>query len=266
MVLARTAAMLANRLLDRELDRENPRTAGRAIPSGRLPARRAALVLAVTAVAFIALCGGFLAFGNPWPLMLSLPVLGWICAYGWFKRFTSLCHLYLGSSLALSPLAAAIAIDASQLGQSTLWLLSLMVFCWVSGFDVIYALQDVDADRRQGLHSMPSRWGVGPAMWTSRALHIIAAASLWAAAATDPRFGWPMLGAAALVTVLLLVEHLTVHRWGTSKMALSFFTLNGVISCVVGVVGVVEVVGVPGAGPAGTVETRGELAPVPWTG
>jgi len=241
MVLARSAAMLANRLLDRNLDRENPRTAGRAIPSGRLSARRAALALAGLAILFLGTCAGFLAFGNPWPLVLGLPVLAWICAYGWLKRLTALCHIYLGSSLAISPLAAAIAIDPSQLGQPALWFLALMVLSWVSGFDVIYALQDVEADQRQGLHSMPSRWGLGAAMWASRALHLVAAASLWAMALLDPRFGWPMLGAVALVTGLLLVEHLTVHRWGTSKMALSFFMLNGVISCVVGGVGVLEV-------------------------
>lgn len=241
MVMARTAAMLANRILDRDLDRENPRTAGRAIPSGRLTVWRAGGALLAVGIGFVMVCAGFLLFANPWPLILSLPVLAWICAYGWFKRFTSLCHLYLGSSLAISPLAAAIAVDPRQLSQPVLWLLSAMVLCWVSGFDVIYALQDVETDRRQRLFSMPSRWGVERALWVSRGLHAVAATCLWAAAVWDPRFGAPMMAAAALVTALLLIEHLTVHRWGTSRLALTFFTLNGVISCVVGTVGVLEV-------------------------
>lgn len=241
MVLARTAAMLANRLIDHRLDRDNPRTAQRAIPAGRLSPKRAAMALGLFALLFMACCAGFLVFGNPWPLVLGLPVLAWICAYGYLKRFTALCHLYLGSSLAISPLCAAIAVDPAQLAQPTLWLLSAMVLCWVGGFDVIYALQDVEVDRRQGLFSMPSRWGVSRAMWVSRGLHLVAAASLWIAVLRDPRFAWPMVAAAAMVTAILAIEHLTVHRWGTSRLALSFFTLNGLISCVVGAVGVVEV-------------------------
>ncbi|MFO0875216.1 MAG: UbiA-like polyprenyltransferase [Phycisphaerales bacterium] len=241
MVAARTCAMLANRLLDRDIDRENPRTLGRALPSGRLAVSRAVWFLVACAALFMAACAGFLAFGNAWPLLLGLPVLAWICAYGLLKRFTTLCHVYLGSSLAISPIAATIAIDPAQVGQRTVWLLAGMVLCWVAGFDVIYALQDVDADRGQGLHSLPSRWGVPAAMWASRALHVVAAACLWIAVLGDPRFGTAMRLAAALVTALLAVEHATVARWGTSRIALAFFTLNGVISCIVGGLGILDV-------------------------
>lgn len=246
MVFARTAAMLSNRLLDARIDRRNPRTAGRALPSGRLTGRTASLALAFSAFAFIGVCSEFgWLYGNWWPLWLSLPVLAWICAYGLLKRFTSLCHLYLGSSLALSPIAAAIAIDpdAITLGpsSSSLWLLSGMVLCWVAGFDIIYALQDVDVDREQGLHSMPSRLGMGAAMQVSRVLHVAAVGCLVACWRLDPRLGWPFGIGVAVVAALLIYEHLTVARWGTTKIALAFFTLNGAISCLLGALGVIDV-------------------------
>ena len=152
MVAARTFAMLANRLLDREIDGRNPRTAGRAIPSGRLTIRATAGALATCLVVFVGVCVGFgVLYGNWWPAALALPVLAWIGVYPLFKRFTALCHVYLGSSLALSPLAAALAVEPSALAtQPALWLLSVMVLGWVAGFDIIYALQDVEVDRGGG--------------------------------------------------------------------------------------------------------------------
>jgi 4-hydroxybenzoate polyprenyltransferase len=229
MILARTVAMLANRLIDRHLDVDNPRTAGRAIPSGRLSPRAALGVLAACAAGFLAVCAAFGAFyGNWWPPILALPVLAWISAYAFLKRFTMLCHLYLGSSLALSPLAAAIAIEPSSLSsQPALWLLSAMVLCWVAGFDIIYALQDLDVDAQQGLHSMPSRLGPRRALWISRLLHAIAAGCLIAALLVDPRFGLLFGIGTAIVIALLSYEHATVSKWGTTRIALAFFTLNG---------------------------------------
>lgn len=244
MVCARTAAMLANRLLDAAIDRDNPRTARRALPSGRLSRGRAVQVFALAAVAFFAVAALFgVFFGNWWPLALAAPVLAWICAYGYLKRFTAACHFYLGASLAISPLAAAIAIDPAQLSQPALWMLAGMVLCWVAGFDIIYALQDVEADRRQQLHSVPSRLGPSAARVVSAFVHGIAIALLWSIAlGNDERFGALFSVAAALVTLLLLVEHLTVARWGTSRIALTFFTINGVVSLVVGALGIVDVV------------------------
>lgn len=243
MIFARTCAMLANRWLDREIDAGNPRTAGRAIPSGRLPARHALVALGLSASLFMAVCIAFGAmYGNWWPAMLGAPVLAWICAYGLFKRFTSMCHLWLGASLAISPLAAAIAIEPSALtAQPALWLLAGMVLCWVAGFDIIYALQDVEVDRAQGLYSIPSRLGVAGAMWMSRVLHAIASACLIAALLIDDRFGAIFGAGVAAVITLLLVEHATVARWGTTRIALTFFTLNGVISCVLGAMGILDV-------------------------
>ncbi len=244
MIFARTVAMLANRLLDREIDAANPRTAGRALPSGRLTAAAALRALGASAGSFVVVCAAFGVFyGNWWPAGLAAPVLAWLCVYPLLKRFTSLCHLYLGSSLALSPIAAALAVEPSSLRlQPALWWLSAMVMCWVAGFDVIYALQDVETDRRQGHYSLPSRWGTRAAMWISRALHAAAVGFLAAAAAADRRLGALFAAGVLLVAGLLLAEHLTVSRWGTSRMALSFFTLNGVISCILGGLGVIDVV------------------------
>ena len=241
MIFARTAAMLANRLLDHRIDARNPRTASRAIPSGRLPVRAAVVAMALNAVAFMLVCAGFgVLFANWWPLILGMPVLVWICAYGIFKRFTALCHVYLGSGLALSPLAAAIAVDPAALAQPALWLVSLMVLCWVAGFDVIYALQDVEVDRAERLYSMPSRLGVPTAMRISRALHGVAVMSLIVAGWVDPRFGWLFAMGVACVAGLLLYEHATVARWGTTKLALAFFTLNGILSCLLGSLAILD--------------------------
>ena len=243
MVFARTVAMLANRLLDRRLDQENPRTEGRAIPSGRLSTRAATGVLLACICGFMIVCAGFgVLYDNWWPTILGLPVLGWLSAYPLFKRFTSLCHLYLGSSLAISPIAAAIAIEPTTLAhQAALWLLAGMVMCWVAGFDIIYALQDIDIDRDQGLFSMPAKLGPTSAMWVSRAMHVLAAAGLGLAIFIDPRLQMIFGIGVTIVVLLLLCEHLTVARWGTSKIALTFFTLNGVISCVLGALGVIDV-------------------------
>ena len=242
MVFARTAAMLANRILDASLDARNPRTAGRAIPSGQLSIGSARGAWVVTALLFMGCCALFgLLYGNWWPLILGLPVLLWISLYGLAKRFTQFCHVWLGSSLALSPVAAALAIRPDALASPSIWLLSVMVLLWVAGFDVIYALQDVEVDRRDRLHSMPGTLGVGKALLVARLMHVGAVAALVLAALTSPVLGPLMLSAAVLVALLLLYEHLTVARWGTTKMALAFFTLNGMVSCLIGLAGVLDI-------------------------
>lgn len=242
MVFARTVAMLMNRLLDRYIDKDNPRTTDRALPSGRLSTKRAIAVILLCIVFFMTVCICFgLFYQNWWPAYLGLPVLAWISAYSMFKRFTSLCHLYLGSSLAISPIAAAIAINPEALNQPALWLLSLMVLFWVAGFDIIYALQDVEVDKEQGLFSIPSRLGTKRALWISRVLHLFAVIALVAIVILDPRMMWFFSIAVLLVIALLIYEHATVARWGKTKMALAFFTLNGIISCILGAAGILDV-------------------------
>ena len=244
MVFARTAAMLANRILDHRIDAGNPRTSGRAIPSGRLDLRTAVVAFTIACLGFLVICGLFgILRDNWWPLILGVPVLAWITAYGLFKRFTWFCHLWLGASLALSPVAAAIAIDPSSLAGPSIWLLAGMVLCWVAGFDVIYALQDVEIDRRDGLNSIPARFGFDGALWISRFLHLTAVGCLLGASRTEPGFGGLFLASVILVGILLLIEHATVRRWGTTRMALTFVTLNGLVSIIVGIAGVVDLAG-----------------------
>ena len=240
MFFARNVAMLANRILDRDIDAKNPRTKNRVIASGEVTSTIARIYMAGNALLFIGLTSIFLQWGNVYPLSLSIPVLLWLTIYPYLKRVSWLCHLYLGASLALSPLAAVIAIQPDALSHRPIWLLSGAVLCWVAGFDIIYALQDVDCDVRDNLKSMPASLGVKPAMLISQFLHCVCVALLFGVAATDNRFGWLFLGAIILITGLLIFEHLTVKKWGTSKIALTFFMLNGVVSLVLGVAGTID--------------------------
>lgn len=245
MVFARTVAMLANRILDASIDARNPRTAGRAIPSGRLSRRAALFMVLGSVVAFEACVAAFaVLYDNPWPLLLHVPVMLWLSLYPTAKRFTWLCHAWLGVSLAMSVPAAALAMRPESVGRQVIWWLAGMVTLWVTGFDVIYALQDVETDRREGLHSMPARLGVGPSLWISRGMHGVAVVCLWQAWIAEPRLGLPFAAATGLVTLLLVVEHATVRRWGTSRMALTFFTLNGIVSIVLGTAGILGLAGV----------------------
>lgn len=248
MFLARTWAMLVNRLADWKFDRDNPRTARRAVASGRLAPRDGWLVALSCAIAFILTTLGFLLFfGNPWPAILSVPVLAWIALYSYTKRFTALCHLFLGGALAASPIAAAIAISgldvltsAAPHGRAILYIAGF-VMLWVAGFDVAYALQDLDFDRRTGLRSIPAALGVRGSLWASRALHAGALVLLTLAARADPRFGPIFFVAVGFVAALLVFEHLVLARRGIAGLPLAFFTINGVVSLLLGAAGVADV-------------------------
>jgi 4-hydroxybenzoate polyprenyltransferase len=240
MFFARNVAMLANRILDKDIDAKNPRTEKRAVASGIVSSKIASVYAFANAILFVVLTGFFLIWDNSWPLKLSAPVLLWLVAYPFFKRFTWLCHIFLGGALALSPLAAAIAVQPETLHHLPIWLLSGAVLCWVAGFDIIYALQDVEVDKRDLLKSMPASFGVKPAMLISQFLHCMCVTLLFGVATTEPKFGWLFLSAVVLISALLIYEHLTVKKWGTTKIALTFFTLNGVVSLVLGVAGVID--------------------------
>ncbi len=239
MVLARTWAMLANRLLDRHIDARNARTARRVFASGELPPSHGWTIAGSCALLFVAAAGLFLVFfENPWPLALSLPVLLFLAFYSLTKRFTALCHVILGVSLALSPLAAALAVNPGSFASTPaiLWT-GLFVLPWVAGFDVIYALQDADFDTAAALFSIPSRLGPRGAILVSRVLHVIALGALVMVQRVEPRLGHLFTAGLASVAVLLLVEHLVVARRGSAGIPLAFFTLNGLVSCVLGVLG-----------------------------
>ena len=243
MVAARTAAMVANRLLDREIDARNPRTAGRALPAGRLRPGQAVAALALSGAAFVGLSALFLVLqSNPWPLLLALPVLAWICAYGLLKRFTMMCHVWLGASLAMSPVAAALAVRPESLGAPAPWLLAAAVMLWVAGFDVLYAMQDVEVDVRDGLHSMPSRLGRDGAAWASRAMHAACIGLLAAFWRSEPALG-PWFGAAVAVAgAVVAMEHVVLAVQGPAGFARHFTLLNGFVSLLLGGVGVAALV------------------------
>src|SRR5262245_47501010 len=160
MVCARSMAMAFNRLVDRRIDADNPRTASRHLPAGILSVATVAGFCVACAAGFVA--STLLFWPNPWPLTLSLPVLLFLCGYSYAKRFTSLCHYWLGAALSLAPIAAWIAIRGDIAWPPVL--LAGAVLFWVGGFDIIYACQDVAFDHERGLFSIPARLGVGKSL------------------------------------------------------------------------------------------------------
>jgi 4-hydroxybenzoate polyprenyltransferase len=256
MVTARTWAMMVNRIADRDVDALNPRTARRAVASGSLHLGTSRAIALASAVLFVGACSLFwIVFANPWPTLLSLPVLGFIALYSYTKRFTALCHIVLGAALAASPLAAGIAIDPGALGlpvkpladftfgpptAPAIFYLAGMVLPWVAGFDIIYALQDIDFDRSRGLHSVPAALGASGALWVSRLLHVAAFAMLLLARTSDGRFGLVFTLALAPVGALLVLEHVILARKGPAGLNMAFFTINGIVSCVLGAAGCLD--------------------------
>lgn len=242
MVLARTFAMSVNRLADSGIDAKNPRTAGRAIPSGRLDRGFVAWAIVLCAAGLMLSASGFWWLSdNPWPLLASPLVLVWLGGYSYAKRFTWLCHLWLGLALAMSPIAAVLAVAPAYLGRPEPYLLAGMVACWVAGFDVIYALQDTAFDRAHGLWSMPAKLGDGPALWIGRGLHVAALAWLVLLGLASPLLSWGFAAGVAMVAVLLVIEHALVWRSRTHHIDTAFFTINGVISLLLGGLGAADV-------------------------
>ena len=250
MVMARTWAMLFNRLADAGFDAANPRTTRRAIASGRLSRARGWALALTAAAGFVLCCALFLMlYGNPWPLTLSLPVLAWLAFYSLAKRFTALCHLLLGTALAISPIAAGLAVDPSRALTTTHLLLAGFVTLWVAGFDVLYALQDESFDRQRGLHSIPALLGPRASAWCARLMHLGASCALLLLGLgpsgplgphADARLGTLTLIAWALATALLIAEHAVLVRRGLAGLPMAFFTINGVLSLVVGALGVTD--------------------------
>ena len=240
MVTARTVAMSANRLLDAQLDAANPRTARRAIPSGELSKAFFGLALGACAAAFVAATGLFQFFyHNPWPLVLSLPVLLFIGAYPLLKRFTRLCHYYLGASLALAPVCAWIAIKGNIELPPTFMFLAVLF--WTAGFDIIYACQDYEADVHCGVFSVPAKLGVRRALWVARLTHVVSVIALILLGFSSPHFSWIYFAGVALAAILLVIEHWLVTEDDLSKLGMAFFMMNGILSVAVGTLGIVDV-------------------------
>lgn len=224
MVGARSAAMGWNRLADRRIDAANPRTASRALPAG--------LVIPGYVAAFVAASAALLVLAawqlNPLALALSPLALAIVLGYSYTKRFTWASHLVLGLSLSGAPLGAWIAVRGDVTAVPIV--LAAAVLLWVAGFDILYALQDVDFDRRSGLHSIPARFGIRGALWLSGLLH----AAMLFLLALLPRL-YPGLGAAYWIAwagclALLAFQHSVVRPGDLSRLDAAFFQANGLLS------------------------------------
>ena len=225
MVFARSTAMAFNRLVDRRIDADNPRTASRHLPAGILSVPNVAAFCVTCAALFVA--STLLFWPNPWPLYLSLPVLAFLCGYSYAKRFTALCHYWLGAALCLSPIAAWIAIRGELAWPPVL--LAGAVFFWVGGFDIIYACQDVGFDMERGLFSIPARLGVGKSLKLALASHVLMLACL-AGLSWTAQLGWVFPAGVAMVALLLAYEHWLVRPDDLARVNLAFFHVNAVIS------------------------------------
>jgi 4-hydroxybenzoate polyprenyltransferase len=240
MVSARTLAMGTNRLLDAKLDAANPRTAGRAIPAGRLTTTFYAGMIALCAAVFIAATAGFWKFyANPWPLYLSVPVLAFLAGYPLMKRFTRLCHYYLGMALGLAPICAYVATKGA-IALEPLLMAAAVVF-WTGGFDVLYACQDYQTDVATRLFSVPAKIGIVKALWVARLSHVISwglLVTLWFFA---PQLHLFFAAGILAAGALLIYEHSLVKPNDLSKLNMAFFTLNGIISSMLGLCGIIDV-------------------------
>lgn len=226
MVGARSGAMGLNRIIDRKIDKANPRTAGRELPMG---------ILGVTeTVIFVVVSFGFMVFAayklNSLCLQLSPVAIAVLFLYSYTKRFTWVSHFVLGISIAGAPIGAWIAVKGSM-GTEILPMALAVVF-WLAGFDVLYALQDIDFDRRSGLHSIPQRFGVGRSLYLSRALHACSYALLLL---NGSIFGLGVFywAGMAVVAGLFVYEHSLIKEDDLSKLDMAFMNMNGYISMTV---------------------------------
>ncbi|HKP74465.1 MAG TPA: UbiA-like polyprenyltransferase [Longimicrobiaceae bacterium] len=224
---ARFAAMGFNRIVDRGIDAKNPRTQLREIPAGKLSVRQATVSVVLASVVFVA-CAWLL---NPLCLALSPLALGWVFFYSYTKRFTRWAHLVLGLALGIAPVGAYLAI-AGEWSHPAGALLALAgaVLCWVAGFDILYSLQDIEFDRREGLHSIPAALGPKGALTASRVLHLGSAVLFAALGLMLPVLGALYFVGVAAIAAMLVYEQSLVRADDFSRIDAAFFTVNGVIS------------------------------------
>ena len=225
MVAARSLAMGLNRLIDYQIDARNPRTAGRELPAGKLSVD--------TALAFLAISTALLAFS-----LYHLPRITWYLSpivvaafvlYPYTKRFTSLCHLFLGATIGLAPVGGWVAVTG-RLAWEPFLLMGVVTF-WIAGFDIIYACLDVDFDRREGLHALPVSIGIGASLWVTRAFHT-AAVLLMLVLGRVEGLGAVYFAGVALCAALLAYENAIVSAGDLTRVNTAFMTMNGIISIV----------------------------------
>lgn len=227
MAAARTSAMALNRYIDRRIDVGNPRTANRPIQTGAIDARTV-LLWAILSLFVLGLAAWML---NPLAFILFPGALIFLVGYAYTKRFTWLCHYILGFTDGLAPAGAWVAVRGSLFTAEDLpaWLLMGAVTFWIGGFDVLYACQDVEFDRRVGLHSIPARFGIRSALRVAAASHIVTIA-LMASVGVVSELAWPYWAGLTVMAALLLYEHTLVRPDDLSKLNVAFFNINGYIS------------------------------------
>jgi 4-hydroxybenzoate polyprenyltransferase len=223
MVGARTAAMGFNRIADREFDRLNPRTENRALATGEVQMAEAWAMVIIATLLFFFACANL----NRLTLFLSPFALGLTFFYSLTKRFTAFCHLVLGMALAFSPLGGYVAVKGSLAGFP--WALSVAVLFWVAGFDTVYACLDADFDRQAGLFSLPARLGRKNAFGLAVFFHVVAFLLFFATGLVSDLNYFFYLGL-VLTAIALFYQHLVVNPRDLSRIQLSFFTMNGLIS------------------------------------
>ena len=233
MITARSAAMAFNRIADRRIDAANPRTAARHLPAGILSVGQVAVFTVGSAVAFVACTLLFLP--NRLPLYLAVPTLAFLAGYSYSKRFTTLAHFWLGAALALSPVAAWIAIRGEAVLADPADLLPAVVLggavlLWVAGFDILYACQDIEADRNAGLHSIPARLGAAGALRLAAACHLLTVVLLALLPLVYPPLGAIFWCGTAAVAGLIVYEHAIVRPDDLDRVNVAFFYVNAVIS------------------------------------
>ncbi len=239
MVFARSAAMAFNRLVDRDIDKKNPRTAIREIPAGVVSVNAARLFVILNCVAFV-----FCAYLINWTCFFLSPVaLLVILGYSYTKRFTSLCHFVLGLGLGLAPVGAFIAVTDQFYLVPILY--GMVVFLWVAGFDIIYALQDEEFDQEHKLNSVPSYIGQKRARVLSLVIHVVAALllllSAYLASANYPTLGILHWIGTGIFVVLIFYQHYVIKKGGLEKIGLAFFTTNGLASLLFGLLFILDI-------------------------
>jgi 4-hydroxybenzoate polyprenyltransferase len=198
------------------------------------------MILAACALAFVAATSLFWrVYQNPLPLALSVPVLLFLTAYPLLKRFTRLCHYYLGAALALAPICAWIAIIKTIAPEP--FIIAAAVTLWTAGFDIIYACQDYQSDLETGVISVPAKIGIARALWVARLTHLGSFAAMLLLGWYSPQLSWLYFVGVTCAGALLVVEHSLVKPNDLSKVGLAFFTVNGSISVLVGLLGIVDV-------------------------
>lgn len=235
MVFARSAAMAFNRWLDAEFDKRNPRTAKREIPAGVISASNALYFVIGNALLFMVTTW----FINPLCFFLSPVALIVVLGYSYTKRFTALCHLVLGVGLSLAPIGAFLAVTGYFSVLPVL--LSVLVLCWVSGFDIIYALQDEEFDKSQQLHSVPTWLGKVGGLRFSEGLHIVAAAMVITIGMLGG-FHWLYWIGSGVFMLMLFLQHRLVKPDDLSRVNLAFMTTNGVASVVFAVFAIADMI------------------------